>query len=309
MMSGTISGHLTDSVTGESLSKLQVRLLTRDGIPGVTHTHADELGRFSFHSLPAGKYLLGVHDAGYAPLYHRILLEKGENVENLQIALTPGAFIKGRILDEEGRPPQRGHFTLIRAGNRGDRSGYISDSGDHKVDEDGWFCSPPLHPGRYSLRFAGILQKSSSDPPQPANAGMQQRIFDFLYPNAQNISDAGVFDIQTGQIMAGLELCVPRPVWRIVRGRVTGELPEGIANIYVYFTRDVGMLDDFGSTGSKVDANRNFEGHAQPGCYKLSVWEMTSPAEDGHTQMTKEFASSIAVTVGASDVEGIEIRV
>ena len=307
-MSGTITGHLTDTVTGESLSKLQISL-TRYGILEEPHTQTDEFGRFSFHSLPAGKYSLGIYDARYAPLYHRIVLEEGENVDNLQIALTPGAFIKGRILDEEGAPPRYCHFTLIRAGNRGEQSGYVSDSGDHKVDKDGWFCSPPLYPGRYSLRFAGILQKPASAAPQPTNTGVQQRIFDFLYPNAQNISDAAVFDIQTGQIKSDLELRVPRPVWHTVRGKVAGKLPDGAANISVHFTRDVGMLDDFGGLGVEVDSNRNFEAPVQSGRYRLSVWEMTPPSQNGYTRRTKEFVSSVELTVGTQDVEGFEIQV
>jgi hypothetical protein len=84
----------------------------------------------------------------YAPLYHRLTLEEGEAIENLTISLTPGAYLKGRILDEEGYPPHRCHFTLIRADNRGERSGYIKDSGDHEVTPNGVFASPPLHPGR-----------------------------------------------------------------------------------------------------------------------------------------------------------------
>ncbi|WP_158820377.1 carboxypeptidase-like regulatory domain-containing protein [Granulicella sp. S156] len=307
-MSGMITGHLLDAVTGETLSKPQISLI-RHGIREEDFTQADELGRFSFHSLPAGRYSLGFHDARYAPLYREVLLEEGETVENLQISLTPGAFIKGRILDEEGVPPRYCHFTLIRAGNRGERSGYISDSGDHKVDEDGCFCSPPLSPGSYSLRFVGILQKPLSAPPQPARPDIQQRIFDFLYPNAQDIKDAGTFDVQAGQIKADLELRVPRPIWLTVRGKVTGELPEDIANISVHFTRDVGMLDDFGSLGVKVDSSRNFEAPVQTGRYRVFVWEMAPPLQNGYTRMTKELASSIELTVGTCDVEGFEVQV
>jgi Carboxypeptidase regulatory-like domain len=291
MMSGKITGYVLDAVTEETLSTPQLGL-TRYGILGETLTRADGLGRFTFRSLPPGRYSLRVHDDCYAPLYRKLILEEGETVENLQISLTPGAFIKGRILDEEGLPPQRCHFTLIKAGNQGGKSGYISDSGDHAVDEDGCFVSPPLYPGHYSLRFAGILQKPSSAPPQPTHSEMQQRIFNFLYPNAQDVRDASSFDIQTGQIVTDLELLIPRPIWRTVRGTVKCALPEDLAHLYVHFTRDMGTLDDFGSSGVKLGSSGVFEGTAQPGRYRLSVCEMAPPRQDGYTRMTKEFASA-----------------
>jgi hypothetical protein len=97
-------------------------------------------------------------------------LQEGETLETPELALRPEAFITGSILDEDGHPAHLCHFTLIRAGSRQGQSGYISDSGDHGVAPDVSFRSPALHPGRYFLRFAGLLQKpsatSSSHPSQ-----------------------------------------------------------------------------------------------------------------------------------------------
>jgi hypothetical protein len=307
MMDGSITGHVLDTVTGGALSTLQLHLY-RHGVLGETLTAADELGRFAFRGLPSGRYSLGVYDARYAPLYRNLSLEEGESIENLELRLTLGAFIKGQILDEEGDPPQRCHFTLIRAGDRRGRTGYISDSGDHQVDKDGRFLSPPLYPGRYFLRFSGILKKPSGSTPPSAHSAMQQRIFDFLYPNAQDVSAAAPFDVRTGEIMTDLELGIPRPIGYSVRGKLTGALPENLEHLYVHFTRDVGMLDEFGSLGVKVDSSGAFEGPAQPGRYRLSVWEMAPPREDGYTRMTKEF-SSTEVTVGTHDVDGLEIQI
>jgi hypothetical protein len=308
VMDGTIAGYLIDAMTGEVASSSEVSL-TRHGVLGQSLTRADGRGRFAFTSLPSGKYSLGVHDNRYAPLYRKLFLKEQETIENLEIALTPAAFIKGRILDDEGRPPQHCHVTLIKEGTRNGRSGYISDSGDHEVAQDGRFSSPPLHPGRYFLRFAGILRKPlASTPSQVTHEVIQQRIFDFLCLNAQEIRDARAFDLQTGQTVTDLEVHIPSPIWRTVRGRVTGALPEGSANIYVHFTRDVGMLDDFGSAGTKVNADGTFKICAQPGRHRLRVWEMAPPKPDGHTKMTKQFAST-EVIVGDCDLDEVEIEV
>jgi hypothetical protein len=108
--------------------------------------------------------------------------------------------------------------------------------------------------------------------------------------------------------MTDLEVRIPRPIWHTVRGKVTGALPEDLANICVNFTRDVGMLDDFGGGGPKVNADGTFEDYAQPGRYRLSVWEMAPPQLNGYTRMTKQFAS-VEVIVGDRDLNEVEIEV
>jgi hypothetical protein len=137
---------------------------------------------------------------------------------------------------------------------------------------------------------------------------MRQRIFDFLYPNAVEVERASPFDVKTGQTLSGLEVRIPRPVWCSVRGRLTGALPKDLANISVHFTRNVGMLDDFGSAGSKVNPDGTFEGDAQPGRHRLAVWEMAPPKPNGYTRLIRKFAS-VQITVGDEDVEGIEVHI
>ena len=96
MMDGTISGYLINAVTREIITSSQLSL-TRVGVLGESLTQADERGHFAFPSLPAGEYSLGVYDNRYAPLYRKLSLQEGESIENLEMALTPGAFLKGMI--------------------------------------------------------------------------------------------------------------------------------------------------------------------------------------------------------------------
>ena len=164
-MKGSLSGCVTAETTGEPLTSPEVRL-HRIGVAGETMTVLDKHGCFSFDDLPEGDYSLAVYDAKYVARYERLTVAEGVPLNALQIALKAGGFLSGKILDEMQLPPWRGFFTLIRAGQRGGRSGYISDSGDHEVSDDGSFCSPPLGPGRHFLRFAGMLRTPRfADPP------------------------------------------------------------------------------------------------------------------------------------------------
>lgn len=121
------------------------------------------------------------------------------------------------------------------------------------------------------------------------------------------MTEAAFFELQIGQSLNNVEVRIPRPIWHTVRGKLTGALPNDLANIYVHFSRDVGMIDDFGSLGVKVDSLGIFEGPAQPGRYKLFVVEMAPPNERGITHMTRKLGFA-EISVGAHDVDGLEIQ-
>lgn len=206
-MGQSVTVHVLDQTTGERLTPADV-LLYRIGVPGETRAESNEGGDFSFTDLSQGEYSLAIYDPGYAPLYERFALvpENSEDTKVLELYLTPGGFLSGHVLDEEGLPPARSWFTLLRLGERKGKSGYISDSGDHPVSEDGTFYSPPLNPARYFLRIAGILRKAAVVDPSEEPPSMLNRCFDFLYPNANDLADAMGFDIAAGEVSSGLQV-------------------------------------------------------------------------------------------------------
>ncbi len=310
-MNLSITGCVVDETTGEPLTSPDVRLY-RTGVAGETHsTSLNEHGCFAFSDLPEGEYSFAFYDKNYVPRYERLTLAQNQIVNPLRIALTPGGFLSGIILDEEQRPPQRCHFSLIRAGERWGESGFISDSGDHEVSEDGTFCSPPLRPVRYFLRFMGILRKpTDAVPTEPRYLAMQRRIFDFLYPDAQEISDATGFDVQLGQTISGLQIQIPRPVWYTVRGKVTGELPTGPNRISVMVSRTMGTIDGMGGSGSPVEPDGSFKHQLQSGDYAVEVWEFAQPEPDGRTNVLRKFATTKTnIRVDNADLDGIEIHI
>jgi hypothetical protein len=138
---------------------------------------------------------------------------------------------------------------------------------------------------------------------------MQPRIFDFLYPDAQDISAATGFDLQLGQTISGLQIQIPRPIWHTVRGKVTGELPTGPHRINVMFSRTMGTIDVIGGGGgTKMEPDGTFEHHVQSGDYILEVWEFAPPEPDGRTSVLRKFASA-NIRVTDADLDEIEIHI
>jgi hypothetical protein len=308
-MNQSVSGCVVDETTGEPLTSPDVRLY-RKGVLGETITVLDEHGCFSFADLSAGDYSLGCYDSKYVSRYERLTLAEGKPLGALHIALKPGAFLSGRILDENHMPPWRCHFTLIRAAERGGKSGYISDSGDHRIADDGTFRSPPLGPDLYFLRFAGILREPPhAEPPESPHLVTQKRLFDFLYPEAQDVSDATAFHVQVGQTISGLQMQIPRPVWYTVRGKVTGVLPTERTRINVVFWRTMGTIEGVGGgAGALVEPDGTFESQVQAGVYSLDVCEFSPPEPGGRSHMLRKFATT-NIRITNADLYGIEINV
>jgi hypothetical protein len=121
-MNQSVSGCVVDETTGEPLTSPNVRLY-RIGVPGTNITVLDEHGCFSFADLSAGDYSLTFYDSKYVPRCERLRLVGGEPLDALHIALRPGAFLSGKILDEKHMPPWRCWLTLIRAGREGEGQG------------------------------------------------------------------------------------------------------------------------------------------------------------------------------------------
>lgn len=159
------------------------------------------------------------------------------------------AFLSGKVVDENGLPPLTAHYTVVTEGNFKGRQGFIVVQED-RIDPDGTFVSA-LPPGKYFVRFFGILQNPASAPEPQIS---QSRFFDFVYPNAETVSEALPLQLQSGETMHSV-FQVPRPRWFHVAGRVIGNLPVSHEDLYVMFQRDMGILPDVGGGGFSMSAD------------------------------------------------------
>lgn len=299
-MSASVIVSVFDQATGERLTSPEVFLYLK-GVPGETRAAFDG-DRFFFQGLAEGDYSLAIYEPRHVTKYERVTVADSD-AKALEVHLTPGAFLSGRILDEYGQPPERSSFTLFREGERRGKPGYINDSGDHKVAEDGTFCSPPLPSARYFLGVKGFLPKLS----QPA-LSVVDRWFDFLYPNAWQIADATGFDLVASEQLSDLEIRIPHPVRYAVRGRIIGKLPEPPHHVSVMFSRDIGSIDRLGSGGSRVQADSTFEDRVLPGRYFVEVCEFSQLEPDGRTRLICRLGKT-SVNVVDTDVNDVEISV
>jgi len=109
---GSISGVVTDRRQGP-LATTIVRIAI-EGVPTKRETVTDLSGRFRFANLPAGRFAVSAHKAGYldewfgrsasAPASELITLGPGQTITDVSIALTRTGAISGIVTGETGEP-------------------------------------------------------------------------------------------------------------------------------------------------------------------------------------------------------------
>jgi hypothetical protein len=205
----------------------------------------------------------------------------------------PDAFLSGKLVDENGLPPNSANFTVVTEGEFHGQHGFERIQGDHRCDPDGTFTSPPLRPGRYFLRFFGILRA----PALEADNGFkqqQERVFDFIYPNVATVTEALPFEVQPGKTVS-VDVQVSKPVWFNIAGRVKLGSPIEQRNVHVMFARNMGIFPDVGGTGFTAKPDGSFEGMLLGGSYLASLHEMTNPEPSGYTRSVKQFGSTAVI--------------
>jgi len=117
-------------------------------------------------------------------------------------------------------------------------------------------------------------------------------VFDFICPNAETVSKASPFQLQSGErcILCSRYLA---PTSFDVAGRIIENLPVSHENFYVMFQRDMGILPNVGGTGFPIIAVESFLGILQKGLYFVSDHETTRPEPNGSKISIGQFGSTM----------------
>ena len=276
-----VAGRVNNAATGEPLRKVTLTLRRTDGGgpggpagPRSYTATSDSAGAFLIPGVEPGQYRLSARRTGFVDLDYgtqdylhagsTLKLSAKQKLDNLQIAMQPGAVIAGKVVDEDGDPMAglqveafRYRYTQGKKQLTSYGTGTTNDIGEYRV--------PGLPAGRYYLAVTpqrgGWGNGRFGRPAQtPAEAEEYVRTF---YPGTTDAGAAAPLEATPGAQLSRIDLAVARKRTVSVRGRVTDA--SGTAAQQGGRTRVTVSLrpHDLGGAGSTrsamVDSAGNFE--------------------------------------------------
>ena len=315
----TLSGTVVDALTGLPLGKAEVVAEHVGGHDPGASTTTDVKGNFLMVEIDPGQYRLSVKRSGYLDTHFgakrssgsgsTLALTAGQNMEDLQLKLTPFGVIAGTVRDSDGEPLADGTvdiYTVSYQDGRRRVHGYDSTG----TDDLGQYRIANIEPGKYYVsavaRSRGEYTKPTVDHSVRSGNPPQVPITTF-YPGTEDPSTARPVEITAGARVTGVDIALIRS--RVHKVSVHIDAPKGleVSASLSYST------EGFGDVGIPRTVNNSGDTEiigVPPGSYvmRVSAREPAKPFDGtielyGHPQCS----ASVPLSVGRDDVA--EVRV
>src|SRR5262245_47232665 len=215
-----ISGRVT--IDGEPAQGVEVMTRRGDdrriqlgvGIPPILTATTDAEGRYKFSDVAAGGYIVSVHAPAYALQVERrrrsdagkgLNVSENDNLENVDLTMTRGGVVTGKVTDEDGRPVIAESVTVFRLDQQGKRiqTNAFEPFGREETDDQGIYRIFGIEAGHY-LVAAG----SSPEEINTRMGGFYRRTF---HPDTTDESKAKVIEIKPGGENENVDIRIARP--------------------------------------------------------------------------------------------------
>jgi hypothetical protein len=299
----SIEGSVLDAITHEPVKKATVMLNGQVGLSAVT----DASGHFAFRQLPAGPYRIFVQNEKYPSVQDSIdgnqqlsiSLAADEQKQDITLSLTPGASVRGRIVDDEGNPMSGCNATAMQLRDMG-MGRTLQQSGGSQTDEKGEYRISNLPGGKYYIQVrcfktiplphAFVRRDAIMDVPKLSYAPL-------FYPGAADPMSAAKVQATPGAGISGIDFKMVPARGATIRGHA-GPASAGIIQLNLA-PKDL-LTREFRTQGQRVNAATG-EFRIQnvlPGSYDL----VASTAEGGQS-----FFAKTSVEVGDAPLDPIDL--
>ena len=299
----SIEGSVLDAITHEPVKKAAVMLNGRMGLSAVT----DASGHFAFRQLPAGQYIIQANSERYpfSPVSFElgqllsISLAADEQKQDITVSLTPGASVRGRIVDDEGNPMSGCNVTAMQFRDMG-MGRTLQQSGSSQIDEKGEYRISNLPSGKYYIQarcFKSIplphpfvRRTSPPDVPMLTYAPV-------FYPSAPDPVSAAKVQASPGADISGIDFRMAPARGVTVRGHAG---PAADRNIQLSLTPKDPTLREFRTQGARVNSSTGeFQiQNVLPGSYDL----VATATDEGRSYFAK-----VSVEVGDVPLDPIDL--
>lgn len=316
---GSVSGLVRSNATGQVLRRAQVVLTPVGAKSGGRFQETGEDGKFSFPSVPPGRYSISVERDGFLRLTAAHLgsykmppvfsVRPGEMVSGLDFRMIPAGVIGGTVKFDDAEPAANisvsiyhGYYDRGRHAYAAVANGFTNDRGEYRISG--------LAEGTY---YVAALYRARSKPP---SADEQQRTdptgnpvrnlsyATTFFPQTQKMAEAVAVGVQAGQEVSGIDIFLS-PVHTVrIRGRVLSALSGETVQAPGLSLR----WNDPDNTGSvtaptdvSFDEKQNFEIQGVP---SGQYWLIAAASDEGRT-----LTARVPLNVGDDDISGLNVVV
>lgn len=306
--SGSISGQVTkDAKPAAGVTVVLAQPDTGGGADARTTT--DETGRFQLTHVPAGRYSIrALAPAFVGPMYEItaepgkiINLAAGETVEGIDIALTRGGVITGKVIDAYGQPLVQERIQLTGLRERGQsRPIHLPHSFMFSTDDRGVYRFFGVPPGRYIVSV-GLDERSGY-----ARVDLGERYHARTYhPDVTDESKAKIIEVTSGSESTGVDITLGlasksyRASGRIIDAD-TGKPAAGIKYGYGSLQEDRTYFLSAVTTGLTTNLRGEFE---LEGILPGSYGAFATPTDENSL-----YSDPVLFEITDADVAGLVIK-
>ena len=305
--SGSISGQVTKD--GKPAAGVSVVMAPpNSAVRTDARTITDETGRFQLTHVPAGPYLIqAMAPAFIGPRYQMSLrdgkainLADGETVEGVDIALTRGGVITGKVIDADGQPLVLENIQvtgLYEGGQKGQL--YLWDRFMFLTDDRGVYRLFGVPPGRYIVGV-GVDERESY-----ARSGLGKSYHALTYhPNVTDESKAKIVEVTSGGEATGVDITLGQAAKAYqASGRIvdaeTGKPVFGINYGYGSLAEDRSYFESEATTSSTSNLRGEFHlegilpGHY--GAFAVSTGENSFYSDPARFEITDSDVTGLVI--------------
>jgi hypothetical protein len=303
-----LEGIVIDATTKGPVRKAHVTLGTAESEkkPEFMAT-TDEMGRFRFADVEAGRYRLAVEKNGFLDGAYGanrpegegsiLKVSAGEKTPDLVLQIFPAASISGRVLDADGDPMANSAVTIFTRAHRGATTRDESRE-TANTNRSGEYHFNGLTPGTYYLSASGDDTWGLGRRRIPLDSsGKVTKVRDLktFYPSGLSFAEAQSVTVESGQEQAGIDIRLQRGATVSVKGRIAG---FGNNTQKYYVSASVEAAPEWTSEAGTMLPNGEFIFDAlPPGTHRLTL------LENGANGLRR--AGRTDVTLSDQDVTGV----
>jgi hypothetical protein len=283
----TLSGSVTNSVTGESVGHALVRI--NGSVQRTVFT--DSEGHFQVEGMAGGTAYVNAQKPGYFSQQELKgrggdnLVTVGVNSDSVVLKLTPQSAISGRITDATGQPIEHVPVRLTAKPLREGRK-HWEPRGQQQTDEDGRYRFANLMPGTYYLAAGPSADETRLLPgeqrPKTGYASM-------YYPGVPDLASAAPIQLTAGQ-GAEADFSMTAGAVYHVSGSVTGYPPhQGVGVMFLSQSGDdLSLPSRFNTETGHFDIDS-----VPPGNYVVKAFAQADPDRPLRAEARVNVADSV----------------